>query len=148
MAQVGWPGHVFADKVPRTPDDNEAFSFGDRAIRIAAAGRIGDLDLFGAYAFRERGNYFSGKHGASYYQQEDLLPDVGAISPENYVRTIGLFHEPGYEIPNTSSELESFLVKATWRIADDQALQLGFRDSKASYGEVMPSRIMKISTSS
>src|SRR3546814_14782630 len=39
----------------RTEDDNDAFSFGDRAIRIAAAGRIGAFDLFGAYAFRERG---------------------------------------------------------------------------------------------
>src|SRR3546814_16368178 len=54
----------------RTEDDNDAFSFGDRAIRIAAAGRIGDFDLFGAYAFRERGNYFSGTTAPDYYQQE------------------------------------------------------------------------------
>ncbi|MET1756511.1 TonB-dependent receptor [Novosphingobium sp. RD2P27] len=126
----------------RSPDDNEFFSLGDRAIRLAAAGRIGDFDLFGAYAYRERGNYFSGKNGAGYYQQEDRLPAFGAIRAENYVRVIGLFHEPGYEVPNTSSELESFLLKGTWRIADDQALQLGFRDSRSSYGEVMPSRIM------
>src|SRR3546814_2765930 len=53
----------------RTEDDNDAFSFGDRAIRIAAAGRIGDFDLFGAYAFRERGNYFSGTTAPDYYQQ-------------------------------------------------------------------------------
>mgnify|MGYP003582355050 CR=1 FL=1 len=126
----------------RTPDDNEAFSFGDRAIRLAVAGRIGDFDLFGAYAFRERGNYFTGKSAASYYQQEDLLPAVGSIAVENYVPTIGLFFKPGYEVPNTSSELESVLFKGTWHIADDQSLQLGFRDSRSSYGEVMPSRLM------
>lgn len=127
----------------RSPDDNESFSFGDRAIRIAVAGRVGDFDLFGAYAFRERGNYFTGKSGAGYYQQEDLVPEAGyGIAPEDYVRTIGLFFEPGYEVPNTSSRLESFMTKATWRIADDHALQLGFRDSRSSYGEIMPSRLM------
>ncbi|SES12053.1 TonB-dependent receptor [Sphingobium sp. YR768] len=126
----------------RSPDDNEAFSFGDRAIRLAVAGRVGDFDLFGAYAFRERGNYFTGKSGAGYYQQEELLPATGVIAVQNYVPTIGLFFRPGYEVPNTSSEMESFLFKGTWRIADDQSLQLGFRDSKSTYGEVLPSRLM------
>src|SRR3546814_5567369 len=110
----------------RTEDDNDAFSFGDRAIRIAAAGRIGDFDLFGAYAFRERGNYFSGTTAPDYYQQEDLPANLS----DNYVRRLGLNYEPGNEIPNTSSELESFLLKGTWRLADDQYLQLGFRSEE------------------
>lgn len=145
---TGWssPTYPYNDQTLRvtlrTPDDNEAFSFGDRAIRVAVAGRVGDFDLFGAYAFRERGNYFTGKSGAGYYQQEDLLPATGAISPDNYVRTIGLFFEPGYEVPNTSSAMESVLFKGTWRIADDHSLKLGFRDSRSSYGEVLPSRLM------
>ncbi len=121
----------------RTEDDNEAFSFGDRAIRIAAAGRLGDLELFGAYAFRERGNYFSGKHEADYYQQAGL-----PLNAANYVRLLGLNYEPGNEVPNTSSELESVMLKATWNIANDQALQIGFRDTRSSFGEIMPSRIM------
>ncbi|EJU11778.1 Iron siderophore receptor protein [Sphingomonas sp. LH128] len=41
-----------------TSDDNESFFAGDRAIRLAAAAHLGDVDLMGAYAFRERGNYF------------------------------------------------------------------------------------------
>ncbi len=121
----------------RTSDDNESFSFGDRAIRLAVAGRVGDLDLIGAYAFRERGNYFSGKTGAGYYQQEGLPQNA-----DTYVRILGLNYEPGNEVPNTSSELESVLLKATWHIADDQALQFGFRDSRTRFGEIMPSRIM------
>ena len=121
----------------RTSDDNESFSFGDRAIRLAVAGRVGDLDLMGAYAFRERGNYFSGKTGAGYYQQEGLPQNS-----DTYVRILGLNYEPGNEVPNTSSELESVLLKATWHIADDQALQVGFRDSRSKFGEIMPSRIM------
>ena len=123
----------------RTPDDNESFSAGDRAIRLAVAGRVGDFDLFGAYAFRERGNYFSGKTAPGYYSQEDL-----PLNSHTFVRKLGLNYEPGNEVPNTSSELESFLVKATWRIAEDQALQIGFRDSKSTFGDILPSRIFTV----
>ena len=121
----------------RTPGDNEALSVGDRAIRLAVAGRVGDIELFGAYAFRERGNYFSGETAPGYYQQEDVPLNAGT-----YVRKLGLNYEPGNEIPNTSSELESFLAKATWHIADDQALQIGFRDSRSRFGDILPSRII------
>ncbi|PNU05560.1 energy transducer TonB [Novosphingobium guangzhouense] len=137
----GTPTYPYADPSLRvdlrTPQDNEAFSAGDRAIRLAAAGRVGDIDLFGAYAFRERGNYFSGKTAASYYQQDDL-----PINSDTYVRRLGLNYEPGNEVPNTSSRLESWMFKGTWHIADDQYLQVGFRDSRTRFGEIMPSRIM------
>ncbi|EQB11105.1 TonB-dependent receptor [Sphingobium lactosutens] len=121
----------------RTEDDNEAFSAGDRAIRIAAAGRVGDFELFGAYAYRERGNYFSGTTKADYYQQEGL-----PLNAANYVRLLGLNYESGNEVPNTSSELESVMLKVAWSITDDQTLQIGFRDTRSSFGEIMPSRIM------
>lgn len=121
----------------RTEDDNEAFSFGDRAIRVAAAGRVGDFELFGAYAFRERGNYFSGTTKAGYYRHDDL-----ALNANTYVRRLALNYEPGNEVPNTSSELESVMLKATWNIAADQSLQIGFRDTRSAFGEIMPSRIM------
>src|SRR3546814_10255434 len=85
----------------RTEDDNDAFSFGDRAIRIAAAGRIGDFDLFGAYAFRERGNYFSGTTAPDYYQQEDLPANLS----DNYVRRLGL----NYRSEEHTSELQSLM---------------------------------------
>lgn len=125
-------------RVPiRTSDDGDFFSIGDKAARIAVAGRAGDIDLFGAFAWRKRGNYFSGGQAAGYYQQEDL-----ELAPDTYVRTLGLNYEPGDEVPNTSSEMESWLFKGTWRIADDQYLQLGFRDSKSTYGEIIPSRII------
>jgi hemoglobin/transferrin/lactoferrin receptor protein len=122
----------------RTSDDNQLLSFGDQALRIAAAGRLGNLDLFGAYAWRERGNYFSGKNGAGYYQQEE-----GRLEASTYIRKLGLNYEPGNEVPNTSSESESWLFKAGWHIADDHALQFGFRDTKSKFGEIMPSRIMQ-----
>lgn len=120
-----------------TRDDNEAFSLGDRAIRIAAAGRIGDFELFGAYAFRERGNYFAGTTEAGYYQQQGF-----ELNAANYVRVLGLHYRPGNEVPNTSSAMDSIMLKAQWNIAQDHALQVGFRDTRSRFGEIMPSRIM------
>jgi len=122
--------------VPRTGSDNEFFSFGDRAVRVAGALRIEGLDLFAAYAFRERGNYFSGTTGEDYYQQSNL-PSRNL----NRIRRLAIGYVPGNEVPNTSSDLESVLLKATWHIADDQYLLVSLRDSVTSYGEIMPSRI-------
>lgn len=141
----GYPTFPYGDPTLRVPvrsaDDNDFFSLGDKAARIAVAGRVGDIDLLGAYAYRKRGNYFSGKHEADYYRQSDL--DLAA---DTYVRKLGLNYLPGDEVPNTSSEMESWLFKGTWRIADDQYLQLGFRDSRSTYGEIIPSRIISTST--
>ncbi len=122
--------------VPRTGSDNRFFSFGDRAVRVASALRIEGLDLFAAYAFRERGNYFSGTTGADYYQQTSL-PSRNL----NRIRRMAVGFVPGNEVPNTSSDLESVLLKATWHIADDQYLLVSLRDSVTRYGEIMPSRI-------
>ncbi|MET0366006.1 MAG: secretin and TonB N-terminal domain-containing protein, partial [Sphingobium sp.] len=121
----------------RTGDQNDFLSFGDKALRLAVAGRVKGFELFGAYAYRERGNFFSGGNEAGYYRMTE-----GQLNSDTYVRKLGLNYTPGNEIPNTSSELESWLFKATWNIADDQALQVGFRNSKSKFGEIMPSRIM------
>ena len=121
---------------PRTPGDNGPFAFGgDRAARLAVAGRKGDFDFFGAYAHRSRGNYFSGRNNADYYSKPDGY-DV--------LRTERLAAEypPGYEVTNSSSQMRSWLFKSTWRAADDQALQLGYRHTRTATGEIMPSRII------
>ena len=122
---------------PRTRGDNGPFAVGgDRAARIAAAGRKGDFDFFGAYAYRSRGNYFSGKNNADYYARDDL-PAEG----EFYTRRMALKYQPGNEVTNSSSQMQSWLFKSTWRVADDQALQLGYRNTRTATGEIMPSRL-------
>lgn len=121
---------------PRTRRDNDPFSFGgDRAARIAAAGRKGDFDFFGAWAYRERGNYFSGKNNADYYSEP---PDAKVIRTQNLASQ----YRPGYEVTNSSSRMQSWLLKTTWRIAFDQAVQLGYRNTRSATGEIMPSRII------
>lgn len=121
---------------PRTRSDNDPFSLGgDRAARIAAAGRKGDFDFFGALAYRERGNYFSGKNNADYYSEPQ---EAKVIRTQNLASQ----YRPGYEVTNSSSRMQSWLLKTTWRIAFDQAVQLGYRNTRSATGEIMPSRII------
>ena len=125
---------------PRTPGDNGPFAFGgDRAVRLAAAGRKGDFDFFGAYAYRSRGNYFSGRNNADYYANEDAF-DASIF----WVRQMAFAYRPGNEVTNSSSEMRSWLFKSTWRIANDQALQLGYRHTRTATGEIMPSRVRPV----
>lgn len=47
----------------------------DHAYRLALGARPReDLDLLAAYAYRERGNYYSGTHGAGYYRRRAAPP--------------------------------------------------------------------------
>ena len=124
---------------PQTRGDNGPFAFGgDRAARIAAAGRKGDFDFFGAYAYRSRGNYFSGKNNADYYASDDMPAARRGVF---YTRRMALKYQPGNEVTNSSSQMQSWLFKSTWRVADDQALQLGYRNTRTATGEIMPGNL-------
>jgi hemoglobin/transferrin/lactoferrin receptor protein len=105
--------------------------------RCAAAARLGDVDLFGAYAYRSRGNYFSGGDGAGYYQQSSL-----SSNPGNFIQRMGLQYLPGNEVTNTSSETSSWLAKLVWHINDASYLKAGFRDTSATYGDILSSRLI------
>ena len=124
---------------PRTSRDNGPFAFGgDRAARIAAAGRKGDFDFFGAYAYRSRGNYFSGRNNADYYSRKDL-PATSIFESQR----LAFAYRPGNEVTNSSSQMKSWLFKSTWRAADDQALQLGYRHTRTATGEIRPSSLRR-----
>ncbi|MGO1540182.1 MAG: TonB-dependent receptor domain-containing protein [Luteimonas sp.] len=110
----------------------------DYAWRLALGWRPTDrLDLLAAYAYRERGNYYSGEQDADYYSRER------SSSADDYITNMARYWLPGNEVPNTSSQMESWLFKATWRPTDAQALQFGYRDTLSHHGEIMPSRIVE-----
>nr|WP_230608569.1 TonB-dependent receptor [Xanthomonas arboricola] len=110
----------------------------DYAYRLALGWRATeDLDLLAAYSYRERGNYFAGKRGAGYYSHPR------SSNADDYILSMANYWLPGNEVANTSSQMESWLFKSTWRITPDQVLQLGYRSSSSHYGEVMPSRIIE-----
>lgn len=138
--------------------------FEDKAYRIAAATKQENFDAVIAYAYRNKGNYFSGKKGAQRYgyigpwTQETLdelkrLQEDAASRGENFfgsknmlgapdIAKIGLFYHPGGEVSNTSLETKSWLGKTTFRLPNRQTLKFGLRHTDTVFGEVMPSRII------
>lgn len=136
------PGSPYSDQTLRVVNKTggggyNVFKGGDYAYRVALGWRPReDLDFLAAYAYRERGDYYSGKRNAGYYSHE------GTNYLEDYISSLATYFKPGNEVTNTSSQSESWLFKATWRPTDDQALQLGYRSSLMHYGEIMPSRII------
>lgn len=122
-------------KKNRTTDDNSFFSGDDLAGRLALATKQDKFDLLAVYAVRERGNYFSGKKNSDYYKRAE--PSGGL----DFIPYFAYAYKPGDEVPNTSSHMESWLFKGTYRPTDDHTLKLTFRDTKNQFGEIMPSRI-------
>jgi len=119
---------------PRTSRDNTTFSVqDDYAYRAAIAGRLGNISLMAAYAYRDKGNHFAGKHDSAFYTQPGKYYDQ--------IRGLATAYFPGDEVPNSSSELESWLLKATWKPTANQQLQFGYRTTQNHYGEIMPSRM-------
>lgn len=120
----------------KSSSDDKLLSGNDHAYRLALGTRQEQFELLGAYAFREHGNYFSGKNGAGFYSQED----TGSRTQE-YSQSMALDFHPGDEVPNTSSKMESWLFKARWKFDDNHHLTFGYRDTDTLYGEILPTRL-------
>ncbi|PHM43134.1 TonB-dependent receptor domain-containing protein [Xenorhabdus szentirmaii] len=134
---------------PHSSKDNKLFGFKDNAFRIAVGTRQEYFDLMLAYAYRRQGNYFAGKGGAHRYDEpitkaDRELLEKARTTLDPYVPFAAKIYRPGNEVPNTSSEMRSVLIKNSWRFNDDQALLLGLRDTRMEFGDIMPSRLGKV----
>ena len=151
------------DRVDQRFEGRNKF-FKDKAFRIAAATKQDNFDAMIAYAYRGKGNYFSGKKGAERYgyigplTPEKLaeikrLEDEARQRGENFwgssnvlgspnVARVGLFFHPGGEVSNTSLETKSWIGKTTFRLPHNQTLKFGLRRTHTTFGDVMPSRII------
>lgn len=125
---------------PKTSSDNHLFSTDDYAYRLAVGKRHEYFDAMLAYAYRKKGNHFSGNHNAGYYSTP-YNADGNSLAELNPLRGLAVGFPPGTEVMNTSSEMESVLGKLTWKISENQKLSFTVRDTNSLYGEVMPSRI-------
>lgn len=99
----------------------------DQAYRIAAGMRTDAIDIIAAYAYRKRGNYFTGRGGIERYKT-------------TFSSVTKLFDE-GSEVTNTSNTTESILLKGTLRLTENQGVELMFNRMESDYGDIMPSRI-------
>lgn len=105
---------------------------GNGAWSLAAAARLERIDLVAAFVQRRTGNYFAGKYG-------DLTVNTAPWqwATNSYDRPLSYFkyHD---EVPNTSEEVTSGLLKATVRLSDDHTLRLGYLRYESTWGEVTP----------
>jgi len=111
---------------PRT-DRN---SLGGQFFNIAGGKHWDRFDLVAAYAWRDTGNYYSGKHGYDDFPQTR--------------RTLAPLNPPNTEVFNTSSKSNSVLLKSSWRIDDTQTLEAGYRHYSGRQGEIMASQIIRV----
>jgi len=140
----GSPNSPYDDRTLVVPvksrSGNNPFDGEDQAWRLALGYRGDTVDLMAAYAWRKRGNYFSGSKGSGYYDQDPR--EQFEYQGIDYITTLARYFKPGDEVPNTSSEQESWLLKGSWQINDDQQLKATWRRTLSHYGEIMPSRIL------
>ena len=103
---------------------------------LAAAYRSDRFELVGAYARRKEGNYFAGENGPETFiairqRSQGPEPDEFRFSPL----------EPGQEVPNTSENTESLLIKGTLNWQDGQSLEAGYTRYESEFGQVFPTNI-------
>lgn len=122
------------------PRDERASLFGSEAESGSAAFAFSTerLDVVAAYAHRNQGNYFSGKKGQNRYR---IYDQSGSEQP-----SVAMTYNAGEEVLNSSAKTDSYLLKATWRIADGHTLDLGYRRYDGRSAEIMPSDIYRFGT--
>ncbi|WP_283107511.1 TonB-dependent receptor [Pseudomonas entomophila] len=132
--------HSRDEDLSAVPRDKRNGLFGSKAESGSAAFAYSNarLDLVAAYAHRNQGNYFSGKHGQDRYRLYDRDGDEQPSVASTY--------NAGEEVLNSSAQTDSYLLKSTWRLADDHTLELGYRRFEGRMGEIMPSDIFRFGT--
>ena len=125
----------------RNPDEIELADDSDGVLTddnwfgsIAGAYRSDRFELVGAYARRQEGNYFAGNNGPetfTAFQPSSDEPGEFRFTPI----------EPGQEVPNTSEDTESILLKGKLRWADGQSLEAGYTRYDSEFGQVFPTNI-------
>lgn len=126
---------------PRKRSDENGVNLDDYAWRLAAAAERDYFDVLAAYSYRQTGNYFAGKKGASDYEKMDWLDNkfyaLGSYSDDDsglsdYMAKV---FRPGREVLNTHNQTESLLLKGNVYLSDSQTLSLNFMQTEQRYGE-------------
>ena len=114
----------------------------DNAVRLALAAKDDGYEVLGAYAYRKKGNYFAGKRGGKKYGEGTTGPlNLDKNSDDPYIPLIARIYKPGEEVPNTSYESRSWLLKGKLHFNKYASLSANFRDTRINYGDIMPSRL-------
>ena len=122
---------------------------GDAGFGSIVLGMRGErFELLAAHAHRNQGNYLAGKHGQGRYIE--LKPGEQYVNgkKQTVYTDVGLaqFYKEGHEVFNTANRTRSDLLKGTLHISPAQSLQLTYRHFDSSYGEIMPSQLVRNSS--
>lgn len=108
---------------------------------LAVARRFDHFDLVAAYAQRNQGNYYAGRHGpvpAVEYQYREL-PFYTEVTP---IRE-GIARFRGEErVVNSNNRSNTLLLKSNLYLGMEQTLELGYQRYDSEYGELMPSQLI------
>lgn len=112
---------------------------------LALAKRWERLELVGVYAKRKSGNYHAGEKGkgapeVQFYRQQQA--DGRWTDYASMVTDLNRFRN-GEEVLNTSTDNQSYLLKALLHLDHDQTLELGYMNFQSHFGEIMPSQIIR-----
>ncbi|MEQ4693356.1 TonB-dependent receptor domain-containing protein [Providencia manganoxydans] len=119
--------------------DANFFNLRDNAVRMAIGTRQERFDAMAAYSYRDQGNYFAGTRGAENYTEEILTSQSKSFDP--YMPFAANVYFPGREVMNTSSKMDTYLIKTNLFLSEQQKLSLGYTQTMNHYGEIMPSRV-------
>lgn len=139
FAATPWanPGLAFSQPWAgmRARDDTSRFNLADRKLFLSGAYQHDAFDVLAAYSNARRGNYFAGTKGADRYMQ-NAAPNAAVLSAQNLYPNIARVYAPGYEVPYTSTQAESILVKNNWKLPNDQKISLSFSRNQLEFGEL------------
>ena len=126
-----------ADAGLRERDRNDFLTDDNWFGSIAGAYRSERFELVGAFAKRKEGNYFAGRNGP-----ETLVAfqDTSEGPEPRELRFSPI--EPGQEVPNTSEDTSSFLLKGALRFQDGQSLEAGYNRYDSEFGQAFPSSLL------
>ena len=114
-------------------DGNNILSDSNWFGSLAGALKTEHVDLVAAYARRKEGNYFAGENGPETYipsrdRPDSPEPDEISVSPV----------EPGQEVPNTSQDNRSFLIKGALRLNGGHSFEAGYNRFESEFGNALP----------
>lgn len=139
------PGIGFGEPLTeqRSSSDTDLFNGADRNFFMAGAWRNEYMDVLAAYSDARRGNWFAGENGVSDYV--DNVLQKGSLSSiqtvQNLYPNIGKLYSGGSEVPYSSTQSESLLLKGNLRLGDEQKISLSYSRNKLEFGE-MPAVLM------
>lgn len=128
---------------PRNHSGRDDLRFGgDQSIMLAGAFKTDLSDGLLAYTYRDKGNYFAGRHGADGYLDNPVYDldgcGIECKSSAAFVPNMAAMYAPGDEVFNSNTRNETWLAKNNWNLPNGQKISLQYMRNDIVFGEINP----------